>query len=433
MGSDGRVSQQSTATATSTATNNNNRGGHRRGVCAVMRNNTFRESDALVADIKFAVGGVMILVMFILGIIGNMLLFILLSKQAVHKTFHNLFVLLSVYDTMYLVSALFLFSLPHLIPEFLQSTAYPYLVMLFLPLGHIGMIGSMFTTLALSVERYIAVLHPFAKYRRWYKTRRFTIPVVIYSVLYNLPKFFEFELACVSNQAQAHHVDGNAGAPLLHEDLGPSDGNGSSRCVKQFVATPMRSNYWYLKIYGLWMNSLLNIVFPLIIILVINFMVYRKLIEHAAQNILYQSPERKTNIRLQQERFMRRREVNISIINIYVAIMILLCHSIRVVPNVWEIVMAIGEDSDNFQEPDWPPWLDVLVEVSHLALTICSSLNFYIYMLKYRSIRMQDRRDATRQNCGESVFGRAIERLSRNEIYRTSFFNNGSARGDEET
>ena len=41
----------------------------------------FQESDELVADIKFAVGGVMILVMFILGIIGNMLLFILLSKQ----------------------------------------------------------------------------------------------------------------------------------------------------------------------------------------------------------------------------------------------------------------------------------------------------------------------------------------------------------------
>jgi len=41
---------------------------------------------------------------------------------------------------MYLVSALFLFALPHLIPEFPQSTAYPYLVMLFLPLGHIGMV-----------------------------------------------------------------------------------------------------------------------------------------------------------------------------------------------------------------------------------------------------------------------------------------------------
>ena len=84
---------------------------------------------------------------------------------------------------MYLVSAQILFSLPHLIPEFSRSTAYSYLVVLFLPLGHIGMvgflslltmiqtssllssqIGSMFSTLALSVERYIAVLHPFAKY-----------------------------------------------------------------------------------------------------------------------------------------------------------------------------------------------------------------------------------------------------------------------------
>ena len=32
----------------------------------------------------------------------------------------------------------------------------------------------------------------------------------------------------------------------------------------------------------------------------------RKLIEHAAQNILYQSPERKTNIRLQQEVNLRQ-------------------------------------------------------------------------------------------------------------------------------
>ena len=34
-----------------------------------------------MADIKFAVGGVMILAMFLVGISGNMLLFILLSKQ----------------------------------------------------------------------------------------------------------------------------------------------------------------------------------------------------------------------------------------------------------------------------------------------------------------------------------------------------------------
>ena len=55
-------------------------------------NPQFRESDDLVADIKFAVGGVMILAMFIVGITGNMLLFILLSKQVVIFSIRNIIV-----------------------------------------------------------------------------------------------------------------------------------------------------------------------------------------------------------------------------------------------------------------------------------------------------------------------------------------------------
>ena len=55
-------------------------------------NPQFRESDDLVADIKFAVGGVMILAMFIVGITGNMLLFILLSKQVVIFSLRNIIV-----------------------------------------------------------------------------------------------------------------------------------------------------------------------------------------------------------------------------------------------------------------------------------------------------------------------------------------------------
>ena len=55
-------------------------------------NPQFRESDDLVADIKFAVGGVMILAMFIVGITGNMLLFILLSKQVLIFSIRNIIV-----------------------------------------------------------------------------------------------------------------------------------------------------------------------------------------------------------------------------------------------------------------------------------------------------------------------------------------------------
>ena len=71
-------------------------------------------SDHLLESLEFLVSGVMISVVSSVGLIGNTLLLILLSKQvrrsqakedpsnynlqAVQKTFHNLLFLLSVYD-----------------------------------------------------------------------------------------------------------------------------------------------------------------------------------------------------------------------------------------------------------------------------------------------------------------------------------------------
>ena len=74
-------------------------------------------------------------------------------------------------------------------------------------------VGSIYSTLALSVERYLAVVHPFLKYRyiiqtlcfgthlslncRYcYTARHFIIPVVLYSVSFNIPKFFELTTTC---------------------------------------------------------------------------------------------------------------------------------------------------------------------------------------------------------------------------------------------
>ena len=36
-----------------------------------------------------------------------------------------------------------------------------------------------------------------------------------------------------------------------------------------------------------------------------------------------------------------------------------------------------------FQNFFWPRWVDVVVVVSHLALTVSSSLSFYIYFVLY--------------------------------------------------
>merc|ERR1719204_1090979 len=59
---------------------------------------------------------------------------------------------------------------------------------------HMALLGSIYSTVALAVERFIAVCYPFLKYRRIYSSSCFIIPVVLFSVVYNIPKYFELTL-----------------------------------------------------------------------------------------------------------------------------------------------------------------------------------------------------------------------------------------------
>ena len=55
-------------------------------------------------------------------------------------------------------------------------------------------LGSIYTTLAISTERYITVCHPFFKISHTWSAKRYLIPILILSISYNIPKFFELEV-----------------------------------------------------------------------------------------------------------------------------------------------------------------------------------------------------------------------------------------------
>ena len=55
-------------------------------------------------------------------------------------------------------------------------------------------LGSIYTTLAISTERYITVCHPFFKISHTWSARRYLVPILILSISYNIPKFFELEV-----------------------------------------------------------------------------------------------------------------------------------------------------------------------------------------------------------------------------------------------
>ena len=117
---------------------------------------------------------------------------------------------LCLYDLVYLMASMMIFSLPLLWP-FLVIDIFTYSIPFLLPIAHIAMTGhlsntsiitntiriisgSIYTTMAVAIERYITVCHPFFKISHPWSPINYTIPILLFSTAYNLPKFAELEV-----------------------------------------------------------------------------------------------------------------------------------------------------------------------------------------------------------------------------------------------
>ena len=75
------------------------------------------------------------------------------------------------------------------------SDVYYYCLPYFYGMTHVSKVGSVFTTLAVSLERYFAVCRPL-----WIRIRRchpsfYIILVNVFAFAFNIPKFLEFEVS----------------------------------------------------------------------------------------------------------------------------------------------------------------------------------------------------------------------------------------------
>ena len=57
-----------------------------------------------------------------------------------------------------------------------------------LPCAQIGLTGSIYFTLAISVERYFTVCRPFYRASHAWPAKAYIVPIVLVSVVYNLPR-----------------------------------------------------------------------------------------------------------------------------------------------------------------------------------------------------------------------------------------------------
>ncbi|TRY71961.1 hypothetical protein TCAL_14087 [Tigriopus californicus] len=227
------------------------------------------------------VEGVLILIIGLFGLLGSGFSFVLFSRQKVHRTFHNLLLTLTTFDLIYVVCSILLFSISKF-NETYDQVYRVYMLPYLLPLAHVGLMGSVYCTLAMTVERFITVCHPFWRRRKNFSSGIFIIPVLLFTAAYNIPKFFELyveeEIICFNDErfdnATAPYTD-----PLDCED--PLN----HTIQLHILPTDLRTNSTYIRVYILWMNFLIQIIIPFILLIVLNIKIFDK-IKEFEQNLV---------------------------------------------------------------------------------------------------------------------------------------------------
>ena len=149
-----------------------------------------------------------------------------------------------------LIRSLILFQL---YPEFEESGAHSIFLPKALPLAQIALTGSIYSTLAITIERYLIVCHPFYTVSHSWSAKRYVIPILIWSFLYNGPKFFElYTTYDESKNSTSHGYDVEASA--------------------------MRLNEHYITIYCIWMNFVFMGLVPFLALIILNAQTLRSLI-----------------------------------------------------------------------------------------------------------------------------------------------------------
>ena len=156
------------------------------------------------ANIEWVLDGVVNIVICSIGIVANLLSIPVLLSKRITNVFYRTLAVLALFDTIFLVCDL-LESIRrnHYLPHYCEETPFHQTTHMFLfprflrPLQNIAMVASIYATIVVALGRYLAVAKPISTMvnsgkGNWKTVLVYLIPVVIFSVIFKLPIFFEF-------------------------------------------------------------------------------------------------------------------------------------------------------------------------------------------------------------------------------------------------
>ena len=292
------------------------------------------EELATLKLLSFLLDGVVQFIISLLGIFGNAASIFILTRKDLYSFFNQLLVVLVTYDMIYLITTL-LESMVKLGFEYdIHTYIFPYLVY---PLNAISMMGSIYMTMAVGFERYIAVYHPIeysivANDASSHSKRllKYVAPITLFAIIFNIPKLLEIQVSYEGDKAFME-------------------------------VTELRISNAYVTWYHNWARFLILGLIPLSVICFLNYKIY------IAVN------KRRKNAR-------KKQEDNLNLVLMMIIASFVFCNILRILLNLHEITV-IDEISlcrcSNLG--GFPIWIIILGFITPILLVVNSATNLLIY------------------------------------------------------
>ena len=302
---------------------------------------------------SFVVYTIVVGMLCILGTVGNLTAFIVFWKDNVKTSTSFLFQGLSFIDTVMLVCVFPLYCINPFVQytEMLEgySDFNPYVLVLGLPLAFVAQTATIWVTVLVGVNRYISVCKPYQAPRLCTvaQAKKQLAIVLVFAVLYNIPKFFESKL------------------------LWLTDANNITMVVP--THTEFGTNKIYLIVYGNIFYLVFLLILPLFILTVLNI----KLI-----NALKALRKKRAEMQSRQQ----QQDNNVTFVLIIVVLVFTLCQAPALVNQIlWNVLNDDARGCGGFQF--------FYSRISNTLVIVNSSVNFLIYFLfntRFRQVLVQN-------------------------------------------
>ena len=261
-----------------------------------------------------------------IGLLGNIFIIVVLGRPKMRKSvFYNLLLALACFDTLFILS---------------RASGLAYIELAFQPnctvvvlldtIDRPCFVGSIYMTVAISLERYLGICHPHSRFSRR-SSLVFILPVVLISFAYNFPIFLGRKFSFT---------------------------NGKLVTEYQYL------EYFDHDAYNLWASLIFLTILPLVALLFLNVSIIAAV-------------RRSRNLQRTQNRI----EGNSSNILFCIVIIFLILHLPRVLYISLSFLDEYGSGLLNYLE-----WL---IRITRLALIMNSSINFVIYSLVGSNFRTE--------------------------------------------